>query len=56
MNKKGRPDFEATNKLALPLLPKLLRRWLPTGRVVGDDFASLKPPHKDRNLGFISIL
>lgn len=52
---RRRVDFAAVNAAALPLLPSLLRRWLPAGRVEGDDWVALNPTRVDRHLGSFRI-
>jgi hypothetical protein len=34
----GRISFEQVNRAALPVLPSLLARWLPGGRIAGDEY------------------
>ena len=46
--------FEA-DTLALPHLPKLLRRWLPYGRIQGDQYIALNPTREDHNPGSFQI-
>ena len=43
-----RLDFDAINRAALAVLPTLLRRWLPDGRVDGSEFIALNPRRPDR--------
>lgn len=50
-----RLDFDAINRAALAVLPTLLRRWLPDGRVDGSEFIALNPRRPDRRLGSFSI-
>jgi putative DNA primase/helicase len=35
-----RIDFEAVNRAALARLPELCRQWLPSGRLIGREWAS----------------
>lgn len=48
-------DFAAVNAAALPMLPALLRRWLPDGRLEGADWVALNPTRADRHLGSFRI-
>lgn len=41
--------------LALPHLRYLLSRWLPDGRIQGEQFIALNPTRDDRNLGSFQI-
>jgi hypothetical protein len=52
---RSRVDFAAVNAAALPMLPTLLRRWLPEGRLEGDDWVALNPTRADRHLGSFRI-
>jgi len=48
-------DFKALNRAALPHLRTILERWLPGGRVMGQDYVALNPRRVDRNLGSFRI-
>jgi hypothetical protein len=50
-----RLDFDAINRAALAVLPTLLRRWLPDGRVDGSEYIALNPRRPDRHLGSFLI-
>lgn len=53
---KRRLDFSGINRAALSVLPALLARWLPGGRVEsGREFVALNPRRCDRNLGSFRI-
>jgi hypothetical protein len=54
-NDSRRIDFDAINRAALDDLPALLRRWLPDGRVVGDEFVARNPTRDDRRAGSFKI-
>jgi hypothetical protein len=48
---RGRVDFAAINAEARPLLPAILQRVLPGGRLVGCEYVALNPRRVDRHLG-----
>lgn len=48
-------DFSAINRAALPLLPQLLRRWLPDGRIIGREYIARNPKRADRRPGSFKI-
>jgi hypothetical protein len=50
-----RPDFAAVNRAAMPILPTLLARWLPSGRRRGAEFVALNPHRIDHHLGSFRI-
>jgi hypothetical protein len=50
-----RLDFDAINRAALAVLPTLLRRWLPDGRIDGREYVALNPRRPDQRLGSFSI-
>jgi hypothetical protein len=50
-----RPDFTAVNRAALAVLPALLRRWLPDGRIERNEYVALNPRRSDRRFGSFSI-
>jgi hypothetical protein len=55
---RRRPDqtgFAAVNRAALAVLPALLRRWLPDGRVEGNEFVARNPRRSDRHRGSFKI-
>ena len=46
-----RVDFRAVNRAALKKLPAILRRWLPDGRRLGDEWVARNPTRRDRSHG-----
>lgn len=50
-----RVDFARVNQAALAALPQLLRRWLPDGRQVGDEWVARNPKRADRHPGSFRI-
>lgn len=48
-------DFAAVNRAALPVLPSLLLRWLPGGKVVGSEYVALNPRRSDRKPGSFKV-
>lgn len=48
-------DFQRINRVALPLLPILLDRWVPGGRREGWEYVSLNPKRADRRLGSFRV-
>ncbi len=53
--RNGRIDFGKFNRAAMADLPSILRRWLPDGRVVGQEFVALNPRRADRRPGSFRI-
>ncbi|HYZ41136.1 MAG TPA: hypothetical protein VE687_11005 [Stellaceae bacterium] len=51
----NRLDFGAINRTGIAILPALLARWLPGGRVEGSEYAALNPRRSDRCLGSFKI-
>ena len=49
------PDFSAINGAALAALPALLARWLPDGRLQGDEYTALNPTRADRKPGSFRV-
>ncbi len=47
--------FRAINLAALDDLPAILARWLPRGRIDGDEYVALNPRRADRRLGSFKI-
>ena len=43
------------NAAALAVLPTLLRRWLPGGRMEGHEYVALNPRRDDRHLGSFRV-
>ena len=50
-----RLDFPAINRAALASLLALLRRWLPTGRLVGLEYTARNPTRPDRRPGSFRV-
>lgn len=50
-----RIDFARVNRAALARLDEILRRWLPGGRVEGNEYVVLNPRRSDRRLGSFKI-
>jgi hypothetical protein len=48
-------DFQAVNRAAMALLPRLLRRWLPNGRIEGHEYVARNPCRSDRHHGSFKI-
>jgi hypothetical protein len=48
-------DFSRVNRAALAILPVLLKRWLPGGRIEGAEYVALNPRRADRHLGSFRI-
>ncbi len=51
----GQVDFDRINRAALADLPSVLRRWLPDGRVVGEEFTARNPRRADRRAGSFKV-
>ena len=51
----GQVDFNKINRAALADLPATLQRWLPDGRVVGEEFQARNPRRVDRRPGSFRI-
>jgi hypothetical protein len=48
-------DFESINRAALAVLPAILRRLLPDGRIIGGEYVALNPTRSDRRPGSFKI-
>lgn len=48
-------DFQTVNRVALPVLPSLLARWLPDGRIIGHEYVARNPKRTDRHAGSFRI-
>jgi hypothetical protein len=48
-------DFARINSAALAILPALLRRWLPQGRMAGAEWVALNPKRADGTPGSFRI-
>ena len=55
-NRGGRIDFQRINRAALDAgLANLLSRWLPDGRMIGEEFTARNPRRADRRPGSFRI-
>jgi hypothetical protein len=54
-SRPNRPDFTAINRAALAVLPALLRRWLPDGRIQSSEYVALNPRRSDRHQGSFKV-
>jgi hypothetical protein len=52
---RGRVNFEDVTGATLAVLPSLLARWLPDGRIEGNEYTALNPRRSDRHLGSFKI-
>jgi hypothetical protein len=52
---RRRINFQRINTAALAVLPTLLMRWLPGGKVEGSEFVAHNPRRPDRHLGSFKI-
>ena len=48
-------NFEEINRAALAALPALLNRWLPDGRVIGNEYVARNPTRADRRAGSFKV-
>ena len=48
-------DFARVNRAALAVLPWLLQRWLPDGRLRGTEYTALNPRRRDRSPGSFKV-
>ncbi len=55
MPRHPRVDFGVVNRAALNDLSAILERWLPRGRVEGDEYVALNPRRADKHLGSFKI-
>ncbi len=55
MPRHPRVDFGVVNRTALNDLLAILARWLPRGRIEGDEYVALNPRRPDRRLGSFKI-
>ena len=51
----GKIDFPGINSRALPMLPSIVRRWLPGGRWQGTEWVALNPRRVDRHFGSFRV-
>jgi len=52
---KAPPDFETVNCAALRVLPDLLARWVPEGKIHGREWTGRNPKRTDRNPGSFKV-
>ncbi len=52
---RTRIEFGAVNQAAVSVLPDLLRRWLPDGRMEGREYVALNPTRSDRRPGSFKV-
>src|SRR4051794_3806577 len=52
---KERLDFKAINRAALRVLPDLMARWVPGGKVQGREWTGRNPKRADRNPGSFKL-
>jgi hypothetical protein len=50
-----RVDFGRVNRAALAVLPSLLQRWLPDGRIEGAEYTARNPTRADKRPGSFKI-
>ena len=50
-----RISFERVNRAALPILPILLARWLPGGRIAGAEYTAINPRRADSHPGSFKV-
>ena len=55
MPSRRRIDFNAINQVALNDLPAILARWLPRGRIEGNEYVGFNPRRADHRLGSFKI-
>ena len=48
-------DFEAVNRAALAVLPAVLARLIPGGKIVAREYAALNPTRADRHVGSFKV-
>ena len=48
-------NFNAVDQAAMAVLPTLLRRWLPDGRIEGNEYVARNPRRLDRHRGSFKI-
>lgn len=51
----GRPNYRSINDAAIPVLPEILERWLPGGKVLGREYVTRNPKRGDRTAGSFSV-
>jgi len=55
LNQGDRVDFDQVNGAALAVLPSLLARWLPGGRIEGNEYVVLNPRRVDNHIGSFHV-
>lgn len=50
-----RIDFREVRASSMAVLPALVRRWLPDGRLLGLEWVARNPRRSDRNLGSFKV-
>ena len=50
-----RINFGLINDAAVAVLPSLLKRWLPHGRIEGNEYVARNPTRADRHVGSFRI-
>ncbi len=55
MPSRRRIAFTTINQVALNDLPAILARWLPRGRIEGNEYVGFNPRRADRRLGSFKI-
>jgi DNA primase len=48
-------DFETINRAALPVLPAILNRLVPGGKILGREYTALNPTRADRRPGSFKV-
>lgn len=54
-HKQNKLDFKAINAAALSVLPSLLDRWLPDGKLFGGEYSARNPKRADRHAGSFKV-
>src|SRR3954467_14905007 len=52
---RARLDFESINRAALRVLPGLLGRWVPGGKIQGREWTGRNPKRADRHPGSFKV-
>jgi hypothetical protein len=48
-------DFDSINRAAVPVLPALCQRWLPSGKFIGREYVVRNPRRNDQRPGSFSV-
>ncbi|HTW51430.1 MAG TPA: hypothetical protein VME45_06000 [Stellaceae bacterium] len=51
----GRVNFDRINDAARAVLPRLLARWLPDGKLFGEEWVARNPRRADRHAGSFRV-